>query len=201
MLNEKLNSESIDEGCIDESKKQILLREFKPSLHAVPIDIKNMDKNKEIYKDNNKESSKKKFQKPEKIEKITFNKIFNNEVKYVKKNFPEDSKRNENPIRNLKRFNKYKDLLNLNDENNASFEDNNNDLIKKRIFFKISNSPEIRHTNFSNDIFSPLFFVDDAKKHYNNISEDIINSSNYMDFLVGQRNSLDINNNNKISFV
>ena len=193
LLNEKLNSESIDEGCIDENKKKILLRELKPNLHVESIDRKNKDKSQK------KNSTEKKFKKPEKIEKITFNKIFNNEVKYVKKNFPEDSKRNKNLIRNQKRFNKYKDLLNLNDEYNIRIDDN----YSKNNFFKMSNSPEIRHTNISGDLFNPLFFFTDAKKHNNNISDGIINSSkdNYMDYFGIQRNSFDVNNIYKLSFV
>ena len=83
LLNEKLNDNNTDEMGIDENKKKILLREFKPNKHSLSIDFSN---NKNILT-SQKNDKKKNFFKPEKIEKLTFNKIFEYNIKYEKKIF------------------------------------------------------------------------------------------------------------------
>ena len=74
LLNEKLNSDSIDEVGIDESKQRILLRQFKSTFHT---DSTNEYKNEEQFKIINIELPIKKKEKNE------------------KKGFPEDSKRSD----------------------------------------------------------------------------------------------------------
>ena len=84
LLDEKLNNDSSDEVGIDENKKNILLREFKATLHAVKRENNNTSKIS-----NNPQINKGKIIK-------RFNKKKVEKLKIIKYNFPEDSKRDIN---------------------------------------------------------------------------------------------------------
>ena len=188
LLNEILNEDNTDEMGIDENKKKILLREFKPNLDIIS---KENDNKKEFTSE-----KKKTFVKPEKIEKLTFNKIFEYNVKYEKKNSPED---NQYIAKTQLRNSTHRNFLQLNNENynkneNKSLKDINSDQIL---------SPEINTSNINNseDCYNPLYHFLEARKQYNiNLTDGIILPPNmdYLNFINAQRSSFDNNYNNKI---
>ena len=77
LLNEKLNSNNIDEVGIDENKRKIVLREFRATFHGVKNNNKIFNLKSNLTKNN------KKFEK----------------IKIVKKNIPDDNKKIEEVIR------------------------------------------------------------------------------------------------------
>ena len=94
LLNEKLNSNNIDEFGIDENKRKILLREFRTTFHGV----KNNNKNNKIFNlKSNLTKNNKKFEK----------------IKFVKKNIPDDNKKIEEVIRASDSLIKFKNKMTI----------------------------------------------------------------------------------------
>lgn len=187
LLNEKLNSTNIDEGGLDEKNKKILLREFKPNLHKINLD--NVNSNLKSIK-----SEKKIFSKPNKIEKMKFNRILSTKnVKYEKKNFPEDSKRKDNIPKTQERDFEHKKFIEINNEYLIRSEDKS--ASKKYNVLNLIGSPQITtsHYNYSNDIFSPILFYNGKRNNY--FTEGIIKSPNssYINNIELERNSFEKN--------
>ena len=190
LLNEKLNDNNTDEMGIDENKKQILLREFKLNKHSLSIDFSN--KNNNILT-SQKTEKKKNFFKPEKIEKLTFNKIFEYNVKYEKKNFPED---NINVMKSQERNSKHKKFIQFENENYNKSEDKSP--FKNKNEFNNVYSPQIKtsHINFGEDCFNPLFYFTEARRNNINLTEGLdYNTPNisYINLIDNRRKSFDNN--------
>lgn len=128
LLNEKLNSDSIDEVGIDESKQKILLRQFRSTFQTDTIsEYKNEEQNKIIT---NIEFPVKKIE---------------------KKGFPEDSKRNENFLKTQGRNYRRKKIEEpLNNDKNIRSE---NRFSLNRMVISFQNSPMIKKTQvvFNNE--------------------------------------------------
>lgn len=184
LLNEKLNDENTDEMGIDENKKKILLREFKPNLHKISIENRNI--NTLISPKNEKMKN---FVKPEKIEKLTFNKIFEYNIKYEKQKFPEDN--NRASMKAEEKNAKKKTFVQLN-RNNYNIIENSSCTSNNNVYY--SQSPQIQtsHINYSDDCFNPLFFLNEARKHNNTLTEGTLYSQNinYINLNDLERNSL-----------
>ena len=136
LLEEKLNSDSCDEVGIGESQKKILLREFKPTLHAVKRENINTSKIS-----NNPQINKGKI-----IKRINKKKV--EKLKIIKYNFPEDSKRNINS-------DSYQKMASLYSEGK----------IKKGKSSK-SNCIKTKYGNviFNNEMINPLLFFSESKR-------------------------------------
>ena len=195
LLNEKLNSTYIDEGGLDEKNKKILLREFKPNLHnKIYLDNSNNNINdisKEIKSDI---KSEKKFSKPEKIEKLNFNRILSTKnVKYENKNIPKDSKRKMNSPKSQERDFLHKKFIEINNEHLIKSEDKS--ASKNYNGLNIIGSPQITsaHYNYSNGIFSPIIFYSDKCNDY--FTEGMFKSPNnsYFNNFELERNSFENN--------
>ena len=171
LLNEKLNCTNIEEGGLDEKNKKILLREFKPSLHNKTT-LDNLNNNLNNINSDIK-SEKKFFSKPNKIEKMTFNRILS--TKNVK-NSPEDSKRKNNIPKTQERDFEHKKFIELNNEYLITSEDKS--VSKKYNGLNYIGSPQITtsHYNYSNNIFSPIVFYQGKRNNY--FIEEIFNSPN-----------------------
>ena len=160
LLNEKLNEGNTDEIGIDESKKKILLREFKPNFHAQPNKaeprctlatpstpyIIKMDK----------------FKKPEKIEKITKKNV---NVNNSKNNNKRAKKKNG---RNVKHLN----FRHSNSQDYIKYE--RSALDNNRLDINTYNSPEIQ-TGMIN-------YINDNYYNYNHLptyTESNISNNNY----------------------
>ena len=130
LLNEKLNSDSIDEMGIDESKQKILLRQFRSTFHTDTIsDYKN-----ELHPIN-----KNRIEHP-------INKNKQNE----KKCFPEDSKRNDMLKTQGRNYRRKKIEEPLNNDKNIKSESR---FSLKRMVISFQNSPVIKKTQvvFNNE--------------------------------------------------
>ena len=129
LLNEKLNSDSIDEMGIDESKQKILLRQFRSTFHTDSI---NDYKTEEQFKMTNIELP---------IKKIEKNK---------KKVFPEDSKRNDFLKTQGRNYRRKKIEEPLNNDKNIKSE---NRFSLNRMVISFHNSPVIKKTKvvFNNE--------------------------------------------------
>ena len=129
LLNEKLNSDSIDEEGIDESKQRILLRQFKSTFHT---DSTNEYKNEEQFKIINIELPIKKKEKNE------------------KKGFPEDSKRSDLLKTQGRNYKRKKIEEPLNNEKNIKSESR---FGQNRMVINFHNSPIIKKTQviFNNE--------------------------------------------------
>ena len=127
-MNEKLNSDSIDEVGIDERKQKILSRQFRSTFQTDTIsDYKNGEQNKIIT---NIEFPGKKIE---------------------KKGFPEDSKRNENLLKTQGRNYRRKKIEEpLNNDKNIRSE---NRFSLDRMVISFQNSPMIKKTQvvFNNE--------------------------------------------------
>ena len=134
LLDEKFNSESMEEAGIDESKQKILLREFKAILHVVNVNDEDYKNTRNI---NNGLLSNKieniKLKEPESILKKKIEKLSKNK-KFDKRIFPEDTKRDEYLIRTQEKINK-----NKNEEENLKTEIKND---KKRMIISYQSSPK-----------------------------------------------------------
>ena len=128
-MNEKLNSDSIDEVGIDESKQRILLRQFKSTFHT---DSTNEYKNEEQFKIINIELPSKKKEKNE------------------KKGFPEDSKRSDLLKTQGRNYKRKKIEEPLNNEKNIKSESR---FGQNRMVINFHNSPIIKKTQviFNNE--------------------------------------------------
>jgi hypothetical protein len=129
LLNEKLNSDSIDEAGIDESKQRILLRQFRSTFHTDTI---NEYKNEEQLKIINIELPIKKKEKNE------------------KKGFPEDSKRSDLLKTQGRNYRRKKIEEPLNNDKNIKSE---NRFSMNRMVISFQNSPIIKKTKvvFNNE--------------------------------------------------
>ena len=129
LLNEKLNSDSIDEAGIDESKQRILLRQFRSTFHTDTI---NEYKNEEQLKIINIELPIKKKEKNE------------------KKGFPEDSKRSDLLKTQGRNYRRKKIEEPLNNEKNIKSESR---FGQNRMVISFQNSPMIKKTQviFNNE--------------------------------------------------
>ena len=142
LLNEKLNSDSIDEVGIDETKQRILLRQFRSTFHTDTIsaisDNKNENENEEQVKIKNIQLPIKKKEKNEKNEK--------NE----KKGFPEDSKRSDLLKTQGRNYRRKKIEEPLNNDKNIRSESR---FGLNRMVISFQNSPKIKKTQvfFNNE--------------------------------------------------
>ena len=129
LLNEKLNSDSIDEVGIDESKQRILLRQFRSTFHTDAI---NDDKNEEQFKIINIQLPIRKKEKSE------------------KKVFPEDSKRSDLLKTQGRNYRRKKIEEPLNNEKNIKSESR---FGQNRMVINFHNSPIIKKTQviFNNE--------------------------------------------------
>ena len=129
LLNEKLNSDSIDEAGIDESKQRILLRQFRSTFHTDTI---NEYKNEEQLKIINIELPIKKKEKNE------------------KKGFPEDSKRSDLLKTQGRNYRRKKIEEPLNNVKNIKSESR---FGQNRMVISFQNSPMIKKTQviFNNE--------------------------------------------------
>ena len=192
LLNEKLNSNNIDEGGLDEKNKKILLREFKPNLHN-KINLDNFynsinDISSDIKSDI--KSEKKLFYKPEKIEKLNYKGILKKkDAKYD----PHDSKRKMISPKTQERDFQHKKYIEINNEYLIKSEDKS--ASKYYNGLNIIGTPQITasHYNYANDIFSPILFYSDKSK--NNFAEGIIKSPNnsFINNIEFERNSFSNN--------
>ena len=183
LLNEKLDNMDTDEAGIDENNKKILMRELKPNMHVVSIDTEN----------NNLQSAKVNkysFIKQENIQKVNYNKLFNNEVNYIPKGFPQDSKIYEYLPRTQERKYKHRNYFEIKKDYNHQTENKSS---KNKIAVNITKSPQFAtsYINYSNNIYNPLYYFTESKKYNNYLSEGIINTSN-----VNYINVIDIQGNN-----
>lgn len=169
LLNEKLNEENTDEVGIDENKKKILLREFKPNLkvNTLKNDNKNCLTTQYVIKEG-------KFKKPENISKVTNIKVLGNYLNNKNK--------------------KYNSLINSqgrNCERRNFLQSNSEDYIRSenrassdRVEFNIPNSPEIKTgmINFDNNnlyINNPYFYFTEERKNENYYKSPSSNYDNY----------------------
>ena len=136
LLEEKLNNDNNDEDGIDESKKKILLREFKATLHAV-----NKENNNSSKILNNPQINKGKI-----IKRINKKKV--EKLKIINYNIPEDSKREINA-------DNHKKLTSLYSEGK----------IKKGKSFK-NNCIKTKYGNviFNNEMINPLLYFSESKR-------------------------------------
>ena len=136
LLDEKLNNDSCDEVGIGENQKKILLREFKPTLHAINKENSNTSKIS-----NNPQINKGKI-----IKRINKKKV--EKLKIIKYNFPEDSKRDINS-------DSYQKMTPLYSEGK----------IKKGKSSK-SNCIKTKYGNviFNNEMINPLLFFSESKR-------------------------------------
>lgn len=130
LLNEKLNSDSIDEMGIDESKQKILLRQFRSTFHTGTIsDYKNEE---------------------HPINKNSIEHPINKNKKNEKKGFPEDSKRNDMLKTQGRNYRRKKIEEPLNNDKNIKSESR---FSLKRMVISFQNSPVIKKTQvvFNNE--------------------------------------------------
>ena len=157
LLNEKLNEENTDEVGIDENKKKILLREFKPNLKVNTLN--NDNKNRLTIQYLIKEGQ---FKKPENISKITNKKVIGNFIN--NKNNKYNSKYNSQG-RNCERRN----FLQSNSDDQIR---NENKTSSDKVELNIHNSREIKTEmiNFDNNnlyINNPYFYFTEERKYEN----------------------------------
>jgi len=170
LLNEKLNSNNIDEDGIDEHKRKILLREFRTTFHGVKNGLNN--KNNSIF---NLKS------------KITRNNKKFEKIKIVKKNIPDDYKKIEEVIRasdSMTKFNnKMKIPLIYNEENSRrqNSEGNifNNTHAKNLNSFNFP-SLNTQQINFYNqmDMYNPILSYSDIRNNQQINSNELVNYLN-----------------------
>ena len=170
LLNEKLNSDNTEEKGIEESNKKILLREFKPNLHSMSIEVQNKNHlSSDKYTNNNKN-----FTKLEKVKKVSYNRLFQTDSTLKKNKFPDDNT-------------KYKYLNRSSDQNINQKKFEEITLENKKLSF-ITKSPQNKINH--NDIFDPLYFFTEARKHNNRYNNE---NSIYGSFIDFKRNSFDSN--------
>lgn len=135
LLDEKLNNDSCEEIGIGETKKKILLREFKLSFHAG---------NREYYNTNNISSNNPQINKGNIIKKNNKKKV--EKLKIIKYNIPEDSKRILNSG-NCKR------LVSLKEK-----------IIKDKGSKKNSITTKYGNVTFNNELINPLVYFSESKR-------------------------------------
>ena len=169
LLNEKLNSNNIDEDGIDENKRKILLREFRTTFHGTKNNNKIFNLKSKLTKNN------KKFEK----------------IKIVKKNIPDDNKKIEEVIKASDSLIKFKNKTMIpllyneesskrqNSEGNIFNNTYNNTHIKNLNSFNIS-PINTQQFNFYNqmDMFNPILSYSDIRNNRQINSDEFINYLN-----------------------
>ena len=127
-LNEKLYNDNSEEFGIDEKKKKILLRQFKPNLHAKEINIKNLN-----YLTEKKKPPKSFIENRKNI------KSPDNNFQSKKKEYPEDTNRNDFITRTVKRNNERK-LMEIKKDDYIRSDDRKNKNRRLIIYYNYPNS-------------------------------------------------------------